>query len=162
MAIEKTRIVAPANLIRAFASIFLEEPHRTTRTYRLLLEQVGKNIFNPIDKLEPYYFAASALYRLEYLFRNGSLDAKYKPARYHVLLAARMLVKPEPRPKSNSHDMARYCEPLIKTIWDANAAEQLFDRASTIVDQTAKGNFDRDHIRTQTFTEQLKEKCRSK
>jgi hypothetical protein len=35
--IEKTRIVTPGNLIRAYASIFLEEPHRTTRNYRALL-----------------------------------------------------------------------------------------------------------------------------
>lgn len=36
--IEKTRIVTPANLIRAFASMFLEEPHRTTRTFSRLLK----------------------------------------------------------------------------------------------------------------------------
>src|SRR5262249_47218369 len=31
--IEKTRIVTPSNLIRAFAAMFIGEPHRTTRSY---------------------------------------------------------------------------------------------------------------------------------
>lgn len=160
-ATEKTRIITPVNLIRAYASIFLEEPHRTTRTFRTLLEQVGKTIFNPTDKLEPYYFSAAALYKLEYLFRNGSLDAKYKAARYHVLLAARLLVKPEAKPKPNSNEMARYCEPLLKIVWDTNKVTKLFEQATEIVGKTAGGNFHRDHIRTQPFTEKLRANCRA-
>jgi hypothetical protein len=157
--IEKTRIVTPASLIRAHASIFLEEPHRTTRTYRALLQQLGKAIFGPQDRLEPYYYAASALYRLEFLFRNGLLDAKYKPARYHVLMAARMLSNPTQPPRSNSHEMARYCEALTREMWNAHKAEALLKKAAGIVEAAAGGDFNRDRIRTQPFTEEVKERC---
>lgn len=157
--IEKTRIVTPANLIRAYASMFLEEPHRTTRTYRALLSAVGKDIFGASHRLEPYYAAASCLYRLEYLFRSSALDAKYKPARYHILLAARKLLKPDPPPPANSRDMQRYGEELAASLWDPVVAEQTFHNAATIVDTTAKGNFHRDHIRTQPFTEELLRNC---
>ncbi len=89
--IEKTRIVTLANLVRTYASMFLEEPHRTARNYGALLDTVGRTIFGDNHRLEPYYVSALGLYRLEYLFRNQSLDAKYKPARFHTLLAFRLL-----------------------------------------------------------------------
>jgi hypothetical protein len=157
--IEKTRIVTPANLIRAFASMYLEEPHRTTRTYRALVEKVGTDIFAPEHKLEPYYACALALYRLEYLFRNQVLESKLKPARYHILLAARLLAAPERPPLMNSHAMARYSDKLIELLSDPARAENLLVRAARTVDATAQGNFHRDHIRTQPFTEELRRRC---
>lgn len=158
--IEKTRIVTPANLIRAYAAMFLEEPHRTTRNYAALLDRVGKDIFGPDHRLEPYYVAAFALYRLEYFFRSQTLDAKYKPARYHILLAFRLLVSPLPLPRPNSHEMERYCETIQESLWDVETADKLFVKASAAVDAVAKGNFDRDFIRTQPFTEALKAQCK--
>jgi hypothetical protein len=47
-------------------------------------------MFVDSDKLEPYYVAAFALYRIEQFFRSGKLEVKYKPARYQILLAARL------------------------------------------------------------------------
>src|SRR5262249_11921665 len=73
-AIEKTRVVTPTNLIRAYSAMFLMEPHRTTRSHRRLLERVGKDIFGRDHRLEPYYLAASALYRLDSLFRSNSIQ----------------------------------------------------------------------------------------
>ncbi|HEX8213708.1 MAG TPA: AIPR family protein [Longimicrobium sp.] len=156
---EKTRIVTPANLIRAYASMFLEEPHRTTRNYRGLLGSVGKEIFGAQHRLEPYYSAASALYRLEYFFRNGTLEAKYKPARYHVLLATRLLMEPGKPPLPNSHEIVKYADRLSIKLWDTQEAEQWFKEAVAVVDSTAQGNFHRDHIRTQPFTEKLRKEC---
>ncbi len=85
--VEKTRIIGHQNLVRAVGAMILQEPHRTTRTYRLLASQVGKDIFNNSDKLEPYYAAAFALFKLEYLFRAKRIDPKFKPARWLILLA---------------------------------------------------------------------------
>jgi hypothetical protein len=154
--IERTRIVTPPNLIRAYASIFLQEPHRTTRTYRALVDQLGNTIFGSEHRLEPYYYAASALYRLEYLFRNRLLDVKYKPARYHVLFAARIIAKAESPPQPNSREIVRYCAPLIEQAWDVGEGEHAFREAAEIVEATAQGNFHRDHIRTQPFTEAVR------
>lgn len=159
--IEKTRIVTPSNLIRAFASMFLEEPHRTTRNYKALRDRVGDTIFGSDHRLEPYYLAAAAQYRLEFLFRNQLLDAKYKPARYHILLAFRMLSNPSKTPRMNSHEMQRFCDEMMEVIWDSNAAERNFQLAARAVDEVAKGNFHRDHIRTLPFTEALLSECKA-
>jgi hypothetical protein len=152
---EKTRIVTPPNLIRAYASVYLSEPHRTTRNFRSLLDRVGKDIFVDGHKLEPYYASAFALYRLEYMFRTQRLDAKYKSARFHLLLAARLLFDPTPVSLPNSNDTARRSLEFAAMLANAPKSDALFKRAATAVDAVAKGNFHRDNIRTQPFTEEL-------
>jgi len=139
--------------------MFIGEPHRTTRNYARIADQVGTQIFAEGHRLEPYYVAGFALYKLDYLFRNQRLDAKYKPARYHILLAVRLLANGNPLPRMNANEMERYCKVITDQLWDANDADRLFSRAATIIDRVAQGNFDRDNIRTQQFTEQLVATC---
>jgi hypothetical protein len=55
VSIEKTRIITPSNLIRAYASMFLDEPHRTTRNYKALLDRVGTAIFGATPEVSPHF-----------------------------------------------------------------------------------------------------------
>ena len=158
--IEKTRVVTLPNLIRAYAALILKEPHRTTRNFRALLDSVGTTIFASDHRLEPYYLAASALYRLEYLFRNGEVDAKLKAARYHILMAIRLLGSPCRTPRSNSNEMARFCEELLEVLWNPTEAAALVRNAVDVVNDVAAGNLHRDNIRTQPFTDQVARRCR--
>jgi hypothetical protein len=154
--VEKTRIVTPANLIRAYAAMFREEPHSTTRNYRGLRDKVGDDIFAANHKLEPYYLSALALYRLEFLFRNRQLDAKFKPARFHLLLAARLLATEQDPPPPNANEMVRYCTGLTGAFDTPAKAEALFGEAARVVEAVAAGNYDRDRIRTQPFTAEVR------
>ena len=154
--IEKTRIITPGGLIRAFASMFLEEPHRATRSYRRILDRVGLDLFAVGHKLEPYYLAALASYRLEYLFRNQLLDGAYRAARYEILLALRLLAIPSPLPRMNSNEMERICKPLIAKLWESPGSETLFKAASELVLKAAGGNLDSTSLRTEPFTDELK------
>lgn len=142
-------------LIRAFSSMFLDEPHRATRNYTGLLESIGSEIFAESHRLEPYYASAFAHYRLEYLFRNYQLEAKYKIARFHILMIARHKQVGRALPAFNSKDMQKYCENLLLTLWDEQASSNLFLEAAEVVEKVSKGNFDRDIIRTQQFTNQV-------
>lgn len=160
--IEKTRIITPRNLILSFASMFLEEPHRTTRSYRAILERVGTKIFAATDRLEPYYVAALSLYRLEYLFRNQILDSKFKPARFQILLAFRLLLSTSLLPRMNAHDMERYCTTLTEVLWDTSKSEKALKDAAKAVEAVSKGNFDSDSLRTQPFTESVRAYCEKK
>lgn len=160
--VEKTRIITLNNLIRAYAGMILEEAHRTTRNFRALTEKVGTEIFGADHRLEPYYLVAVALYRLEYFFRNGTIDAKYKTARHHILLASRLLASGVNPPRPNSHDAKRYAEELSGQYWDTSRSEALFNAAVESIDTVAAGNLDRDNIRTQPFTEAVIKDCRSK
>lgn len=160
--IEKTRIITPRNLILSFASMFLEEPHRTTRSYRAILERVGTKIFAATDRLEPYYVAALSLYRLEYLFRNQLLDSKFKPARFQILLAFRLLLNSSLLPRMNAYDMERYCTTLTEVLWDTSKSENALKDAAKAVDVVSKGNLDSDSLRTQPFTESVRAYCEKK
>lgn len=153
--IEKTRIVTQPNLVRSFAAMFMEEPHRTVRSYKSLTDQLGHDIFGADHRLEPYHAAAFAFYRLEFLWRNQRMDTKYKAARFHVLLAIRYLINPAKLPKMNSHDMERRANRIIDELTDIANAEGLYAKAAVAIDQVAQGNFARDNVHTQRFTESM-------
>ena len=153
--IEKVRVVNMTMLVRAFASMFLKLPHRTTRNYKALLRQIGTDIFNKEHRLEPYYVSAFAHYRLEYLFRNQTIDAELKPARYHILLAFRMLTQPENPPPMNSHQMEKYCQTITEILWDDDNCKDTFIKSAAHVLTVADGNLHRDNIRTEPFTNSL-------
>ncbi len=160
--IEKVRIVGIATLVRAYASVFLEIPHRTTRNYRALLDSVGKLIFRENDRLAPYYAAAFAHYRLEFLFRSGALDSKLKPARYHILMAFRNLAETNPPPAMSSKDMEDYCKNLMATLWDDDKSKSLFLEAAELVKSVADEDLTRDNIRTEPFTRKLQTALKEK
>jgi hypothetical protein len=92
-------------MVRAFAAVFLEEPHRTSRSYKSLTDRLGAEIYVATHRLEPYYAAAYALYKLEYFFRSYKVDTIYKPARFHILLALRYLIAPGNLPAMNSQEV---------------------------------------------------------
>ncbi len=153
--IEKVRVVNMTMLVRAFASMFLKLPHRTTRNYKALLRQIGTDIFNKEHRLEPYYVSAFAHYRLEYLFRNQTIDAVLKPARYHLLLAFRILTQPDSPPPMNSHQMEKYCKSISEILWDDEKCRGTFVAAAELIYTVAAGNLHRDNIRTESFTTAL-------
>ena len=145
---KKTRIVSSTSVIRAFAGMYLEEPQQTTRGYGRLRERVGKDIFFPEHKLEPYYAASYASFLLENRFKAKTTESKYKVARYHILLAIRLQVDPAKPTFMNSHEMGRRADKLIKALWDNDAADNLFGKAIAVVNLATGENLDRDHVRT--------------
>ena len=53
-----------ANLTRAFAAMFLSDPHTVARSYKSIRSKIGGDIFGKSHRLEPYYTAAVTLYKL--------------------------------------------------------------------------------------------------
>ena len=154
--VEKVRVINMTSMVRSFASIYLDLPHRTTRNYKSLLKGIGSNFFREDDRLEMYYFAAYCHYRLEQLFRSNTVDRSLKVARYHLLMAFRYLAVEDPLPKmNNSAEMARYCTKLMDVIWDEKKSDEVFSIAVEIVEDAASGDFHRDNIRTEPFTEKV-------
>ena len=90
--------------------MFLNEPHSVTRRYKALLARIGKDIYGRGHKLDPYYVSAFALYKLEYQFRNHKVDTTYKLARYHLLLAFRLLAADGDMPPFGSVKIEGYCK----------------------------------------------------
>jgi hypothetical protein len=156
LGIDKSRVITEANVVRSFASMFLDEAHRTTRNYKSIREKVTKDIFAKGHKMEPYYLAAYTFYRLEMLFKKAKLEGKLKPARFHILMAARLLIG-KPVPAMHSNDMSKYFESVMKTLWNDTKAETLLLQAAEIVTRVAKNDFQRDNIRAEPFTKKIKQ-----
>lgn len=152
--LEKLRVITHQNLVRAVGAMFLGQPHITTKTFRQLIAKVGKEMFVDTDKPEPYYVSAWALYRLEQLFKNKKLDAKYKAARFQILLVARLSMDNKTLPRMNSNEMTKRCDSMIQALNDEAAVETLFLNAVATIDRVA-GAWNRDSIRTEPITKAL-------
>lgn len=155
--VAKTRVVTTANLIRAYAAVYLEEPHRTTRGYSGLRKRVGDDIFADGHQLSPYFAAAYSLYALESRFRSGSIDRAYKPARYHLLLALRLAFSADKPDAPNSRSLARSSDDFLAVLASVDKADALFVTAKSAIDSATGGNLDRDFVRTVGVTERILE-----
>jgi hypothetical protein len=153
--IEKTRVVTYDTMIRTFAAIFLNEPHRTTRNFKAIKAKLGGEIFAKDQRMEPYYASALAWYRLEFLLRNSRLESKYRPAKFHILLAVRILVAGYDMPALKANKMEQYCKKITDVLEDQNKAEEYISTAASLVATVAGDNFHRDNIRTEKFTEDI-------
>ena len=132
--IEKVRIITkPRPEARAFAAMFIDDPHRASRYYADLRTHVGERIFNEQHKLEPYYTAAYAQYKLEFLFRNGSLPVYYKPARYHLLMAIRYIAGGPGMPDLKANKVQSYCNTICEVLWNDTSSAETFKRAIEVV-----------------------------
>ena len=152
--IDKRRIIPHQNLVRAVGAMFLEEPHITTRNFRALSAKVGKEFFLDTDKLEPYYVAALTAYRLENMFYSEKIVG-YKPARYQMLLAARLTLDAQPLPRMNSNEMAKRCNAIIDRLAKISEAEKIFIAAAGVIDTVAGADWTRDSIRTEPVTKAI-------
>jgi hypothetical protein len=55
--------------------------------------------------------------------------------------------------------MGRLAEQMTQAIWDTQKSDALLKQGAELVYEVAKGNFHRDQIRTQPFTEKVKVAC---
>lgn len=155
--VEKVRIITRATQIKAFASMFVDEPHRAGRYYGTLLKTIGGQLFSSEHQPLPYYTSAFAYYKLEYLFRNASLSSDYKPFRYHLLMILRYQIGGTSLPElSVARRIDPYCLSLLEVLWDDDRSLKAYKQAVEVVDIVSGRNIDRDTVKTQAFTDRIK------
>lgn len=152
---ERARIVTPIGLVKAFSSMFLEEPHKTARDFASVLKKVGSEIFEKQHKHEPYFLAALCFFWIEVLLKKGKIDSKLGIARYQILLCVRLLHETEPMPAMSSNKVVQYSNKLQHLFRDIEAAERAVKPAVEIVQKLLEGK-NRDTARTATFTASVK------
>jgi hypothetical protein len=155
--VEKVRIITKQQQIRSFAAMFLDEAHRASRYYADLQSQVGDKIFNEHHKLDPYYVAAYASYKLEFLFRNSGLPVYYKPGRYHLLMALRYIVGGPGMSALTANRVHGYCIKICDVLWDDTKALEGFKQGIEAIDIAMAGSpLTRDSVKTQSFTDAVR------
>lgn len=151
----KTRIITIPIQIKAFAAMFLEEPHLVSRFYGKIIGYLGQKIFLQDHKPIVYYTAALAYFRLDQLFRYHNLDPKYKKARYHLLMILPYVVKNISKPPFNSDKIEDYCNNIIEELSTTEKSVILFKKVTTVVEDSAINIDNRELFKLQSTNESL-------
>lgn len=153
--VKKTRIVTISLQIKAFSAMFLGQPHRVSRYYGSLVQEIGTRIFAKSDKPEPYYTSALCYYRLENLFRSQNLDARYKRARYHILYGIRLFICGKLLPPMNSRKMVASSDDLRRVINNPTLFLSVVNDVRDVIDSLGLRIEDRDTFRTQSIHDKI-------
>jgi hypothetical protein len=151
------RVIPRRILVRSYVSFCMDQPHRATGYVTSLLRQMGSEHFVEGHRPEPYYTSAHAYYRLDNLFNSGRIDGKYRPARWHLLMAFRHLaLGGEELAPPNSSKIAKQMERINKILSDDGRALREFERAVKVFDSVLADSLDRDVLRGERPTEALR------
>ena len=156
--IEKVRIVTIPTQIRCFAAMFLNQAHRASRYYGTLMKEVGDRIFSDDHSLMGYYLAVYANFKLDSFFRNNTLDNKYRPFRYHLLMTFRAMIIGINLPQFNSREFERLCGKMKTTLWDDQKCLKIFSDGTHLIDEIVGDDLNRDRAKVQGLAEDIQEK----
>lgn len=131
--VEKVRIVTKDQLLKMYASVFLEQPNQVGRYYKDLTPMIGKDIFSPNHQVHSYYTAAYIGYRLEFMFRNRRLDTAWKAFRFQIAMAARLLLQRQHKLDPNKRRTQSYCTILDDVMADPDKAQGVFEKATKAI-----------------------------
>ncbi|MBQ8977141.1 MAG: AIPR family protein [Succinivibrionaceae bacterium] len=91
-----------------------------------VVKRVGNKIFKEDDELSIYYVSALALYKIENLFKNGTLNKKYRRSRYHAMMLFRMYVGKGKMPYFNEKKMKKNCDEILDVLMNNCECERLY------------------------------------
>lgn len=139
--------------------MFLQNPHLVTSFFGSIAKKLGSrdsNIFREDHSYAPYYLSGLAFYKLDSLFRSGSIDSRYKKVRFHILMIFRLLAEDEPVPHLTSpKKMEKYCDPIIKKLLNPQRCNNLFMEAIEILDASEMDLSDKQHFKQAVMVNKL-------
>jgi len=153
--VTKTRIITVPIQIKAFAAMFLEEPHLVSRFYGKIIKYLGEKIFLNDHKPVVYYTTALAYFRLDQLFRSRNLDPKYKKCRYHLLMILPYIINNEPKPQLNSQKIEEYCGKILSKLETTENAVDVFKEATDLIEAAGIDIEHRDAFKLQPTNETI-------
>lgn len=152
--IPSARIVDISTLARAYAAMFLDAPHLSSRYPKRLMVQLSDKIFRDDQKAEAYYAAAFAFYRLQSIISNRIFPGHYSKYRWHILLAIKYIVLGNSVPAATSTKMQRAALSIVDEVRKPGA-DKLFQICKSVFQDL--GNPTRDVIKGARFGDALKQ-----
>ena len=159
--VEKVRIISIATQIKAVASMLFDKPHLASRYYGQLLKTVS-GMFASGDNLDPYYISAYTLYRLEQLFRNGTISWDYRKYRYHILMMIKYDVADgEKIPKLSENKIRQFCSKCGDIVKDDIRFKTEVERMTSLIDKNVKNIKNRDLTKSSDIVEKIRKEVTS-
>lgn len=134
MPIKESQIISITSQTKCFLGMFLNEPHSTHRYYGELLKSYEDKLFLDSHNPYPYYISGYALNLLERLFFQKQLPHQYKPFRFHLLMAFRIMTEISELPPLNSKQIDKYCTNMKAILDDVNKSLAVFKRICHLID----------------------------
>ena len=131
--IEKVRIVTKDSLLKAYASVFIEQPNQVGRYYKDLTPLIGKEIFSAKHSVHSYYTAAFIAYRLEFMFRNRRMATEWKPFRFQLAMAARLILERDLELDPAKKRTQAYCTAIDAIMADPDKAQAVFENGTKAI-----------------------------
>lgn len=157
--VQKSRIITVPYQIKSFVGMFLEEPHNVTSYFGAIVKRLNEGkipIFIEDHAYAPYYTSAYAYYRLESLFKKGSIDSSYKKVRFHILMLFRIMNEKNPLPPFNSNKkIENYCSSLLTILNDEIKALKAFKKCIYVIDNPGFDKSDKQNLKLVSKTKNL-------
>ena len=102
-----------------------------------------------------YYTSAIALYKLETLFRTRSIDPKYRPLRWYLLMLLRYQLAGKDVPLLNSKKIDEYCRTIIDVLSDGEKAFSAYREVVRKIEEYGIPEVNKDSLKTQAFRDKL-------
>ncbi len=116
--IERKRVIDKTTQIKAIASLYYDKPNLATRYFGAVFSELKDKLFKEDDFLLPYFVASYSIYKIEFLFKNGNIDKKYKKIKYYIITMLRHELMLTSCPSFNSKKSETYCQKLFETLKD--------------------------------------------
>jgi hypothetical protein len=132
--IYKSKVVSIPQQIKTFTAMFLDLPHVVSGYYGTIMKDHGEKIFVKDHKYSPYYISSYTFYKLDYFFRQGVFDKKYRKAKYHILMLFKELATAKALPPLNSKKMDEFCLEIFEILKDDIKAKAIFRKCIEKID----------------------------
>jgi hypothetical protein len=149
------RVFDIRTLARAYASVFLENPHLAARYPTNIFQNLEKSLYQDDHQEVSYYTAALSYYRLQLFLVSGRLPGTTTKFKWHMLMGFKYLASAEPTPQPNARRMERYCTSLQEALTDTPRALSLFQDVITVIESL--GEVSRDRLKRNQFTAELRD-----
>jgi len=153
--IKKKVIVDIREQIKAYVSIFLEEPHAVSGYFGKVYKERNEQIFRKEHKYVPYYLSGLIQYKFKALINAKKIDRKYNKARYHIFMLFRKITEPNKKVDASNNKIQKYCDEIIKILRNEKKCLESFMNVMAVIDASGIDINDQKEIYKKSTTNAL-------
>ncbi|ARU01537.1 AIPR family protein [Yoonia vestfoldensis] len=160
VAIERTRIMKPSDLMKVSAAAFFFQPNRAARDHRGIRKEFASRIFLADHSVELYHMAALSLYKFDYLVRTSKVPRAHVINKFFVLYALVRKFWHNPNLlEAKEKERTRVRRSVLEIVLDNEEYVKHIEKVSKHIDTLVASSGAktreqlRDFIRTESFSE---------
>lgn len=157
---QSTRVFDIRESSRAFAAMFLNQPHNAARYVKTIFSSSDIKLFQEDDHESLYYCSVLTMYKYNTLINGRKIGApRYNKLRWHIIYLFKWVSRGKVEDISpNSRKASRYTDDIIKCLLsDDRSYIEYFERCQEIVDTI--GHPTDDALKRGKFTADLRAKA---